>query len=78
MHQISAMDRQLIGSGFEYLSPHQQVLQPLSAQNVYKNWYIFMDLSEKWPRVHVGNYPILILLFASVKVHLVWNQMPKI
>ena len=36
-----------------------------------------MQLSEKWPRVCVGNYPTLILLFASVKVHLICNQMQK-
>ena len=59
LYQISAMNRQLIGSGFEFLSPHHQVRQPFKAQKVYINWYIFMQLSEKWPRVHVGNYPIL-------------------
>jgi len=55
------MNRQLIGSGFEFLSAHQQVLQPFSAHKVYINWYIFMQISEKWPRVHLGNYPILII-----------------
>jgi hypothetical protein len=76
--QISAMNRQIIGSGFEFLSAHQQVLQPFSAHKVYINWYIFMQISEKWPRVHVGNYPTLITEFASVKVHLICNQLSKI
>ena len=59
LHQISAMNRQLVGSGFVFLLPHHQVLQRFKAQKVYINWYIFMQLSEKWPRVHVGNNPIL-------------------
>ena len=135
MYQISAMNRQLIGSGFEFLSAHQQVLQPFSAHKVCKtfftgppikispavqkmpwrfffmtmylffhvallrifffqrvfctlkenvgekkcrnenknpwnfpthgeniNWYMFMQISEKWQGVHVGNYPTTVLV----------------
>jgi len=56
------MNRQLIGSGFEFLSAHQQVLQPFSAHKVYINWCIFMQISEKWPRVLVTNYPTLVVV----------------
>ena len=61
-----------IGNLLEFISAHQQVLQPFSAHKVYVNWYNFMKISEKWPRVHVGNYPTLIIYDCKFRFVLVW------